>query len=297
MNINTFDLNLLKVFAAIYKERNVSRAALVVGLSQPAVSNALQRLRGTCGDPLFVRVAGGVKPTVLAEELAAPVQQAMQRLEQAFENRLGFDPKHAERRFRLLTSDAGERVLLPMLMKRLAIEAPGVHIEAAQIPHEHYSDALKDGRADLAIGQLDFLKAGFHQQHLFDDDYRCIASKQHPTLKKQIDMNQFLAARHVCVISGNADRQIDRELARQRHRRSVSLHVTHYHTAVKVVAESDLIATIPKHALKEEEKICIFPMPLTMQPANVRQFWHKRAHHDPANRWLRNLIFDILRPI
>ncbi|MBN9428613.1 MAG: LysR family transcriptional regulator [Burkholderiales bacterium] len=294
MNIKTFDLNLLKVFAAIYKERNVSRAALAVGLSQPAVSNALQRLRRTCNDPLFVRVTGGVMPTALAEELAAPVEQAMLRLEQAFENRLGFDPRYAERRFRLLTSDVGERTLLPLLMRKLAAEAPGVCIEAAQIPHEQYRDVLQDGRADLAIGHLDFLKSGFHQQHLFDDSYCCVASKRHPRFRDRISLADFVAAQHVSVVSGNADGQVERELARLRLRRSISLQVTHYHTAVEVVASSTLIATIPRQALKETKGIRAFAMPLNLQTADVRQFWHRRMHHNPAHRWLRGLLFNLL---
>ena len=293
MNIRELDLNLLRVFAAIYEARNVSRAGPVVGLSQPAISNALQRLRKTCGDPLFVRISGGVEPTALAEELAGPVRQALSHLEQAFEKRQVFDPRRIERTFRLLTSDVGERCVLPLLMKKLAAEAPGVCIEATQIPHGEYREALQGGGADLALGHLDFLKTGFYQLRLFDDSYCGIASSKHPRLRGRVSIDQFVEAQHVSVSSGNADAQVDRKLARFRRRRQIRLRVTHYHTAVEVVASSALVAIVPRLAVKWARGIRTFAMPFELPAAQVRQFWHKRVHVDPANRWLRGLILAL----
>lgn len=293
MNIKNLDLNLLKVFAAIHEGRNVSRAGPVVGLSQPAISNALQRLRKTCGDPLFVRIAGGVEPTALAEELAGPVKQALSQLEQAFDKRRVFDPRRVERKFRLLTSDLGERCVLPQLTKKAAAEAPGVCIEAAQIPHDEYREALQGGHADLALGHLDFLKTGFYQQRLFDDSYCCIASSKHPYLRGRISIDQFVEAKHVSVSSGNADALVDRKLARLRRRRQIRLRVTHYHTALEVVASSALVAIVPRLAVKWTKGIQTLAMPFELPTPEIRQFWHKRAHADPANRWLRGLIISL----
>lgn len=293
MNIQTFDLNLLKVFAAIYAERNVSRAGPAVGLSQPAVSNALQRLRKTCSDPLFVRVAGGVEPTALAEALAGPVRQALTDLERALESGLAFDPARVDRQFRLLTSDVGETTVLPRLMERLAIEAPGVSVEAERIPHQAYREALQDGRADLAIGHLDFLKAGFYQQRLFNDSYCCIAAAGHPKWRGRIGLSQYVEADHIYVTSGNADSQVDKELARKRRRRTIRLRVTHYHTAVEVVATSALVATVPRRAVAGAKGIQTFPVPFALNAAEVRQFWHRRVHQDPGNRWFRNMLLSL----
>lgn len=287
MNIKTFDLNLLRVFAAIHAERNVSRAATVVGLSQPAVSNALLRLRRACDDPLFVRTGDGMAPTALADKMILPVRQALVHLEQALEQRTEFDPGRLDRTFRILTSDVGAAAVLPPLMKALAKEAPGVVLEALQIAHEQYAKALQEGKADLAIGHLPFLTSGFLQQRLFDDTYCCIASARHPQLRGEVRMSQFVAAQHVAIASGNADAQVDRELARRRRRRTVVLKVAEYHTAVEVVAATALIATVPRRAMQSARGLQTMPLPFALPPARVRQFWHSRADQDLANRWLR----------
>ncbi|WP_051243727.1 LysR family transcriptional regulator [Azohydromonas australica] len=287
MNLQTFDLNLLRVFAAIHAEGNVSRAAMVVGLSQPAMSNALLRLRRACDDPLFVRTADGMAPTALADAMIGPVREALAHLKQALEQRTEFDPRHLERTFRVLTSDVGAAALLPPLMQVLETEAPHVVLEAVQLPHEQYARTLQEGRADLAIGHLPFLTAGFHQQRLFHDSYCCIASAQHPQLRGEIKLAQFVAARHVAIASGNADAQVDRELARRRRRRSVALRVAEYHTAVEVVAATSLIATVPRRAMQAARGLQTMPLPFTLPQAHVRQFWHSRVDQDAANRWLR----------
>ncbi len=293
MNINTFDLNLLRVFAAIHAERNVSRAALVVGLSQPAVSNALLRLRRSCDDPLFVRTGDGMAPTSLADKMIIPVRQALAHLEQALEQRAEFDPARLDRTFRILTSDVGAAAVLPPLMEALAVEAPGVAIETLQIAHEHYAKALQEGRADLAIGHLPFLVSGFHQQRLFDDTYCCIASDTHPQLRGEVKLGPFVAAQHVAIASGNADAQVDRELARRRRHRTVVLRVVEYHTAVEVVAATALIAVVPRRAMQSARGLQMMSLPFVLPPARVRQFWHGRADQDAANRWLRGRLMAL----
>jgi DNA-binding transcriptional LysR family regulator len=287
MNIKTFDLNLLRVFAAIHAERNASRAAIALGLTQPAVSNALLRMRRACDDPLFVRTGDGMGPTALADKMVVPVRQAMVHLEQALQERTEFDPARLDRTFRVLTSDVGAAAVLPPLMKALADEAPNVALEALQIAHEHYAKALQEGTADLAIGHLPFLTTGFHQQRLFDDTYCCIASETRSTLHGDISLGAFAAARHVAIASGNADAQVDQILARRRRRRIVGLRVAEYHTAIEVVAATALIATVPRRAILSARGVRSLPLPFTLPAARVRQFWHSRADQDPGNRWLR----------
>ncbi len=290
MNIKTFDLNLLRVFAAIYAERNVSRAAGAAGLSQPAMSNALLRLRKACSDALFVRTAGGMEPTALAEELIGPVRQALAILQHTLEKPHGFDPRESERTFKILMSDAGETIVLPRLIAAVLREAPQVRIEALRRPNEQYSQLLQSGEVDLAIGNLAFLKSGFYQQRLFGDPYCCLVRKRHPSIGRDFSLRQFLEAQHVSVATGNADDLVERALAKMRAKRKVILRVTHYHVAADVVERSNLIATVPRNAARNARGVQILPVPLKIPAAVVRQFWHRRAHKDPASQWLRGTL-------
>lgn len=290
MNIRTFDLNLLRVFAAIYGDRNVSRAASTMGLSQPAMSNALLRLRSACSDVLFVRTTRGMEPTALAEELIGPVRQALAILQHSLEDRHGFRPKESERTFKILMSDAGESAVLPRLISAVLREAPRVRIEAIHCANDRYAPALQGGEADLAIGNLSFLRAGFYQQRLFGDPYCCIARKRHPSIKSDLSLPQFLQAQHVSIATGNADELVEQALARRRTRRTVFLRVTHYHVAVDIVRGTNLIATVPRNAAHSAPGIQVLAVPFKMPVADVRQFWHRRAHQDPANQWLRGLL-------
>lgn len=289
MNINTFDLNLLRVFAAIYLERNVTRAALRLGITQPAMSNALIRLRRSCDDPLFVRTSTGMEPTATATGMFAPVEQVLSILKVSFDQPSKFDPLNSQRRFRLLMSDAGETVILAKLMAALHAKAPGIEVEAVQMPHASYAQALEDGTADLAFGNLPFLKAGFYQQKLFSDPYFCIANLKHPIIKnKAIKFSDFVATSHVLVTSGNADALVDQALTRKRIRRSIQLRLSNYHVAVEIVSKTNLLATVPLKVITKD--VQAVPVPFKIPEAEVRQFWHRRAHHDPANQWLRGLL-------
>ena len=289
VNINTFDLNLLRVFAAIYVERNVSRAALKLGMTQPAISNALIRLRRSCDDPLFVRTSRSMEPTSTATEMFPPIQQVLLILKASFDQPSKFDPQTSQRRFRLLMSDAGETVILAKLMAALQLQAPQIEIEAVQMPHPAYAEALENGSADLAFGNLPFLKAGFYQQKLFSDPYLCIANKNHPLVKrKEINLSNFLTASHILVTSGNADALVEQALTKKRVKRNIQLRLSNYHVAVEIVSKTDLLATVPSKVISPV--VQSLPLPFAIRGAEVRQFWHRRAHHDAANKWLRNLL-------
>lgn len=289
MNINTFDLNLLRVFAAIYAERNVSRAALKLGMTQPAISNALIRLRRSCDDPLFVRTSRAMEPTSTATEMFPAIQQVLSILKASFDQPSKFDPETSQRRFRLLMSDAGETVVLAKLMAALHLKAPRIEVEAVQMPHAAYAQALEDGSVDLAFGNLPFLKAGFYQQKLFSDPYLCIANKNHPLVKrKTLKFSDFLSASHILVTSGNADALVEQALTKKRVKRNIQLRLSNYHVAVEIVSKTDLLATVPLKVITPA--VQSFTLPFAIQPAEVRQFWHRRAHHDTANKWLRSLL-------
>ncbi|CAN5659423.1 LysR family transcriptional regulator [soil metagenome] len=300
MNIRNFDLNLLRVFMALHEEKNVSRAAVAIGLSQPAVSNALLRLRRACDDPLFVRTTGGMEPTALAEQMAPVVKRGLAVLDEGLDRPMGFEPQRSSRTFRVLMSDVGEGVVLPRLMAVLLREAPGMQVEALQIAHADYAAALESGKADLAIGNLPFLKAGFYQQRVFVDHYVCIADeargfgavtpKGSSKTQPAFGWTEYLASPHVYISSGNAEDAIDNLLLRRRRSRIVKLKVAHYHVAAAIVKETGMLATVPRNAVLDAKGLSLLPLPFKLASAEVRQFWHRRAHLDPGNQWLRATI-------
>ena len=289
MNISTLDLNLLRVFAAVYAERNVTRAARRLGITQPTISNAMSRLRRSLGDPLFVRTSRGMEPTTFALSVSGSVEQALALLRTTFEAPAGFDPRSSSKTFHLLTSDAGEAIVLPRLMERLYEMAPQVSVEALQAPHDEYTGLMENGSADLALGNLQFMQAGFFQQRLFDDPYVCICTPNHPLARKgSITLKQYLEAPHVSVSAGSADALVERALGRRRLQRRIQLRLSNYHVAVDVVATTRLLATVPRTTITP--RVRAIELPFTVPPANVRQFWHARVHRDAANTWFRSLL-------
>lgn len=290
MNIKNFDLNLLRVFVMVYRLRSVSLAASAIGLTQPAMSNALRRLREQCNDPLFTRSGRAMEPTVLANNLFAPLENALAGIEACFEHVGDFRPASSNRTFHLLMSDVGEMVVLPRLMRALATAAPSVNIEASRIPQADYGSALRSGQADLAIGNISFLHTGFYQQHLFDDRYLCIARKGHPGLAGRLTLALYLSQQHVVATAGSTDALVEEALSGRQQRRDVKLTVTHYHRCAAIVLQSDLIATVPGNAVNAMDGLETYSLPFEMPKAHVRQFWHRRAHTDAAHKWLRQLV-------
>lgn len=290
MNIKNFDLNLLRAFVAVYRTRSVSRAASAIGLTQPALSNALRRLREQCDDPLFTRAGRTMEPTALASRLFAPLEGALGGIEACFAGVGGFEPHSSTQTFRLLMSDVGEMVVLPKLMRTLSESAPGIAIEALRMSHVDYAHALRSGQADLAIGNIDFLNAGFYQQQLFEDRYVCIVRTGHPCLASKMTLARYLALDHVVATAGSTDVLVDEALSTQRQRRKIRLTVAHYHRCAAITGQSDLIATVPENAVAGMSELTALSLPFRMPRARVRQFWHRRAHTDAANKWLRQMI-------
>lgn len=295
MNPYKLDLNLLRLFVALYKSRSVSKAATEIGLSQSAASNALLRLRRTCEDPLFVRTSEGMSPTAYCEALAPPVREALDLLDNSLRQTFKFDPRHADRTFRLLMSDAGETLILPKLMNLLRQEAPFVRIEAVKLQHDRYENALETGEADLAIGSLPFFEGRLYQQQLFHDHYAFIYRPGHRLFREGVTMEAFLEAPHIGISTGYADTLVEAALALKKVRRNVQLKVTTYRVACAIAATTDLVSTIPAHALSGAEMLEVAALPFHLPEAEVRQFWHRRFHQDPASRWMRNLVAQSVR--
>jgi DNA-binding transcriptional LysR family regulator len=265
-------------------------AARRENLSQPAMSNALGRLRRSFDDALFVKVAGRMEPTALARQINQPVQEALGILSQALTGRAAFDPTQTARTFKLLMSDAGESAVLPALVRKVTATSALAGFEVVKLPHDDYAAALHNGGADLAIGNLPFLRSGFGRLPLFDDPYCVILRRGHPLEGRRLGLPAFAAAHHVAVATGSADALVDRQLAKHRLKRPVRLKVSNYHVAVDVVARSDLIATVPRMVASVGDEVVALPLPLKVAPASVHMVWHALADGDPGHQWLRRLL-------
>lgn len=295
--MQNLEIRLLQVFDEIYKTRSVSRAADSLGLGQPAVSIALGKLRQHFGDPLFVRTSTGMDPTPLGEELVQPVRRAIDALQAALGYRSVFDPATVERSFRIAMTDISQLVLLPGLWARLRKVAPGVHIDVANLSADT-ARLLEAGEVDLALGFMPQLDAGFYQQALFRQHYVCLASAEHPRVQGSLSLAQFEAEEHAVVTtSGTGHLFVDRELARQNITRKVALRVPNFLGVAFVVERTDLLVTIPTRLgemLEGRGRFRAYAVPFPLPDYAVKQHWHERYHHDPANRWLRGLIRELL---
>lgn len=295
--MQSLEIRLLGVFDEIYKTRSVTRAADNLGLGQPAVSIALGKLREHFGDPLFVRTSTGMEPTPLGEELVQPIRSAIDALASAFGHRTAFDPRSAQRVFRICMTDISQLVLLPRLWAALRASAPGVRIEIAHLSADT-AKMLESGEADLALGFMPQLEAGFYQQALFRQRYVCMASASHPRIGGRLSRAQFEAEEHAVVTSsGTGHLILDREIARQNINRRVALQVPNFLGVAFVVEHTDLLVTIPSRlgeVLAGRGHFRTFPVPFELPDYAVKQHWHERYHHDPGNRWLRRLISELL---
>jgi DNA-binding transcriptional LysR family regulator len=296
MNVQDIDLNLLRVFDAVLHEKGVTPAAARLGLTQPAVSNALARLRKVFGDALFVRTPRGVDATPFARELAEPVRQALALLESALAHGPGFDPATSTRAFRFYMSDLGQIEFLPPLVERVQGSAPKVRLEAVALDVEDISGALAAGALDLAIGFLPALGPPVRRQALFRDPYVCLMRADHPAIGKTLTRKKFLEASHALVSYRGGHRVIEEALERAGLARRIALRVPHFTVVPMVLERSDLILILPLRVARVYEKRGNFkslPPPVPIPPADVAVHWHERFEADPGNRWLRDLVVEL----
>jgi len=295
----SLDLVWLAVFEEVYKSRNVSQAADRLGLTQGAASTALARLREFYGDRLFIRSARGMLPTPRADALYPVLREVRGRIESSRAGPPVFDPASAERCFTLCMTDISEVVLLPPLMNRLHRLAPRVEIDAERISAES-ARRLEEGGIDLAVGFMPQLESGFYQRVLFSQEFVCIAARSHPRIQGKISKAQYVDERHVAVkTSGTGHQIVDQTLARQRLHRNVCLQVSSFLGVAQIVAESEMIATVPIHfarVMETRESIQTIPLPVRISAYQVKLHWHERYHADPANTWLRQVVADIMKP-
>jgi len=297
VNVNDVDLNLLRVFDAILRGRGVTAAAARLGLSQPAVSNALARLRTVFGDTLFVRTTSGMAPTPFANQLDEPIRQALALVESALTHGAAFEPATSDRVFRFYMSDLGEISFLPPLVEHVRRLAPQVHLEASGLALDEIPDALASGALDLAVGFLPGLAPPVRRRRLFRDDYVCLMRADHPRIKKRLTRRLFEEASHALVSStGSGHRVIEEALERHGLTLRIALRVPHFTVVPMVLERTDLLLTLPSRVARVYEQGGRFkslPPPVTIPPADVGVHWHERFDRDPGNRWLRELILEL----
>ncbi len=297
MNLEEIDLNLLVVFNQLLIEQRVSRVAEKLGVSQPAVSNALSRLRKLLGDELFLRTSRGMVPTPFAEQLAESVTYALDMIHGALNQRDAFDARTCVRSFTIGMTDIGEIVFLPALLERLAREAPGVTLNTVRNAAVNLNDEMGAGHVDLAIGLLPQLKAGFFQRRLFRQRYVCVFRLGHVLDKKRITLEAFSRAEHVVVVSpGTGHGKVEELLRRSGIQRQVRLTVPHFVPLGHILGSTDLVATVP--ARLAEKMAGPFGLgfrdhPAALPEVPINLFWHARYHKDPANQWLRSVVVSL----
>ncbi|SNT38848.1 DNA-binding transcriptional regulator, LysR family [Noviherbaspirillum humi] len=295
--ISHLDLRLLAIFDEIYRTRSVSAAAESLDLGQPAVSVALSRLRRHFGDQLFVRTSQGMEPTPFAEELSGPVRHALQAMDAVMGKRNEFDPTSSSRTFRICMTDISQLILLPRLWEKLRGTAPGIRIEVLPIG-DGIAQQMESGVADLAVGFMPQLESGFYQQVLFLQTFVCVVGQAHPRIRGRLTLKQFQEEDHAAIASsGAAPLIIEKEIARQGLRRRVAIELPNYLGAAFVAEHTDLVVTVPERfgeLLRERGAYQILPVPFPLPEYEVKQLWHQRYHNDPGNRWLRQLILELM---
>ena len=286
------DLNLFRVFDVVLRERNLTRAAEVLFLSQSAVSHALARLRDQLGEPLFVREGRGVAPTPFAERLAPELREALSLLEGAVHHTRGFDPRRDVGNFTVAMTDLLEPSILPALVTRLRDSAPEARVTSVRLDRARLERDLASGRLDLSIDVEQQTGADLRHAPLLRDTF-CVVSRR----RRRLDVAAYMAARHVTVSSRRTGLAVeDLVLSRLGYQRDVTVRCRNYETAFHIVAGSDLLLTMARRraeALRELLGNHVLPMPLTLPPLELHLYWHRQSDSEPRSRWLRGELFSL----
>ncbi len=307
MNFRTLDLNLLRVFGAVMVERNVTRAATELAMTQPAVSNALRRLREAIGDELFVTVPGGVRPTAQAEALWPQVRVALDGLRHAFEPR-SFEPNRDRRSFSLAMADATASVLVPGLIAAIAGRHARSDLRVVPLASRDPRPQLDRGSADLALGFFPDVAAALAAEGsraplllgpLYACEYVCVMRRGHPLAAlPTLPLDAYCAAEHVRVsFAGRPRGFVDEALVALGRDRRIVLTVNQFATAARVVHDSDLVTVLPRSFVAASglgDGLAMRPSPLPLPTIEVGMLWHRRHERDPAQRWLRATVVEVV---
>ncbi|GGD66148.1 LysR family transcriptional regulator [Lacimicrobium alkaliphilum] len=309
MNISKMDLNLLVYFDVLMRERSVTRAANQLSITQPAMSNGLKRLRDLLADPILVRTSEGMTPTQRALQLQPVVRDALSKLESAIQPQTEFDPKTSERTFRIMASDYAESTLLLEVVRQLNQQAPGITLDVITPSDVTFHD-VEHGKVDMAINRFEELPLSFHQKVLWYDTFSCVVNKLNPVVK-DFTLDKYLSAQHIWVsktgfgvgvgIDPNEVQKlgwVDLELSKLGKKRRIRVFTRHYHVALQLAREQNLVATLPSRAAsihKDDPNMVILEPPFDIPPIALKMAWSALLQHDAGHIWLRRLIIEIAK--
>ena len=304
MNISRIDLNLLVYLDVLLREKSVTKAANQLGITQPAMSNSLRRLRDMLGDPLLIRTSEGMTPTERAEALQPQIREILAAIEKAVEPSADFDALQSERVFRIMASDYSESTLLPALLDEIRDSAPRIRLDILTPSDVTFQD-IEKGKVDMAINRFDYLPQSFHQSTIWRDNFACLMSATNPLLKN-FNLANYLKANHIWVSKtgmgvgvgmnpGDTQRLgwVDEALEQIGKKRHIRVFTRHYQVAALLASQPDLIATMPRQAAllhQEDKRLAIVKPPFPIVPIELKLAWSPLLHHNPGHTWLRRLI-------
>jgi DNA-binding transcriptional LysR family regulator len=291
------DLNLLLVLRALLRERHVTRAAARVGLSQSATSHALSRLRELYADPLLVRSGRILTLTPRAARLLPALERGFGDLESAVSDEPEFEPSTTRRTFTIGMSDYLQALIMGPLLRQLAMRAPGVDLSVVVFPN--FNELVDSGAVDLALTVSGQESKNASVEPLFSESFVCMVRRDHPQIKRQLSLDKYLAQRHVVIApSGTSGSMVDTALAQRGLERRIALRVTNFLIVPVVVCETDFVNTMPTRLARQLTKR--YPLRLVRPPFELPKFeylmfWHPRLDGDPAQRWLRELLLEVIQ--
>ena len=289
------DLNLFIVFDAVYRTRNLTRAAQTLFITQPAVSNALARMRKAFDDPLFVSTPAGMMPTPVSENIIGRVREALQLLDSSRHSGERFDPASSERTFRLSMNDLTEALLLPALEEVLQRLAPGIRIESYFTRRKNVAEALASGNVHLAIDAPLIDDPHLDQAPVGRDRYACMLRHDHPFSKKKLTLDDYLRLGHIHISSRRqGPGLVDAELNKLGARRTIQTRVQHYLVAPLIAMRTDLALTAPITLLQRYDAR-ILKLPFDLPELETRLYWHRSVTDDPGHRWLREQVSRLMQ--
>ena len=293
MNLSDKDLNLFVVFDVIYTERNLTKSGEVLGITQPAVSNALSRLRENFNDELFVRTSKGMVPTPVAENMVNDIRQALDLIRNSISESESFNPKTANATFRISIGDTSEYRLLPQLIKNISNLAPGVDIESYLTPRTETPKELAAGNIDFAIDPPIHSDPNLRNKKIYQDDYVLVVNKKHPIAKKKkISLEDYLSLSHIHISKrASGLGHVDTTLNRLGLTRRIALKAQHFLVAPYIIDQSNLAMTTIKSFSRGRE-LKVFQLPFKINPLVLHLYWHVNKDMDPANKWMRELILN-----
>lgn len=296
--LRNIDLNLLVVLDALLTEKHVTRTGARLHLSQPAISHSLSKLRVLLDDPILIRQGSEVVLSALAQNLQAPLKEILSQIEILLGKSIDFVPANSHRTFRLAMSDYGAAIVLPKLLRQLRAEAPNTTLVVTQDSRHGMLEQIAQGKIDLALGVFPNLSADISSEVLFEETFSCLLDRSTLPANGQLDLDNYLLRPHISVsVDGCSNGEIDRLLRDEGLQRRIAVSVPHWRTAPSMISNTDLILTVATrtldNALLDEELVSLSP-PLPIPPFPFVQLWHNRFGEDPAHRWLREQVRQVV---